>query len=93
MVEMGYNREDIRQSLDMLRYDHLYATYHLLVSKSSPVVSIYIAYQYFWNMNLKYYYCIIIIDVANVRNIDVKNLEKGIKNLKKPGFNPKNKKP
>ena len=25
--------------------------------------------------------------------IDVKNLEKGIKNLKKPGFNPKNKKP
>jgi len=27
------------------------------------------------------------------RTIDVKNLEKGIKNLKKPGFNPKNKKP
>ena len=25
--------------------------------------------------------------------IDVKNLQKGIKNLKKPGFNPKNKKP
>ena len=28
-----------------------------------------------------------------LRIIDVKNLEKGIKNLKKPGFNPKNKKP
>ena len=28
-----------------------------------------------------------------VETIDVKNLEKGIKNLKKPGFNPKNKKP
>ena len=27
------------------------------------------------------------------QTIDVKNLEKGIKNLKKPGFNPKNKKP
>ena len=29
---------------------------------------------------------------AVVFGIDVKNLEKGIKNLKKPGFNPKNKK-
>ena len=29
----------------------------------------------------------------NANSIDVKNLEKGIKNLKKPGFNPKNKKP
>ena len=30
---------------------------------------------------------------ATVWVIDVKNLQKGIKNLKKPGFNPKNKKP
>ena len=28
-----------------------------------------------------------------VQIIDVKNLQKRIKNLKKPGFNPKNKKP
>ena len=31
--------------------------------------------------------------IYSVIIIDVKNLEKGIKNLKKPGFNPKNKKP
>lgn len=37
LVQMGYNRQDIEESLSQVRYDDVFATYLLLGRKSTDV--------------------------------------------------------
>lgn len=41
LVAMGYNRQEIEDSLSQVRYDDVFATYLLLGRKSTDVSSLY----------------------------------------------------